>query len=131
MKLVRISVSVAVLSLMLAFMTARPADAIIHEMVGADCRVGGHAPAPAGQLRDGVSFARALQATGIIESVVPTATAVTINFDLSKPAAKYRSAGFALTIPDFFGPGVALVLNPLPIPDPGFPAFANCKNLNP
>ena len=100
-------------------------------MVGADCRVTGAAPAPPGQLRDGTSFARALQATGIIESIVTTATAVTINFDLSKPAAKYKSAGFALTIPNGAGPGVALVLNPLPVPDPGFPAFAHCSNLNP
>lgn len=130
MKLVRISVSAAVLSLMLAFMTARPADAIIHEMVGADCRITGVAPAPPGQF-GAHSFARALQATGIIESIVASPTAVTVNFDLTKPAAKYKSAGFAFTIPDFFGSGVALVLNPLPIPDPGFPAFANCKNLNP
>jgi hypothetical protein len=41
------------------------------------------------------------------------------------------SAGFDLTIPDGFGPGVTLILSPLPVLDPSFPAHANCRNLNP
>lgn len=111
--------------------TASPANAIIHEMVGANCALNGP-PEPAGQLRDGMSFARALQATGVISSIVATPTNVTINFDLSQPPAKYVSAGFALTIPDAFGPGVSLTLNPLPTLDGStFPAFVHCANLNP
>ncbi|MFV2000706.1 MAG: hypothetical protein ACC654_10125 [Acidimicrobiia bacterium] len=38
------------------------------------------------------------------------------------------SAGFDLTIPDEIAPGVDLILSPLPVSDPDFPAFANCKN---
>lgn len=119
------------LSMMIGLATATPAYAIIHEMVGANCALDGP-PEPPGQLRDGTSFARALQATGVISSVVATPTNVTINFDLSQPNAKYVSAGFALTIPDAFGPGVSLTLNPLPtIVGSTFPAFVHCANLNP
>jgi|SRR5262245_2791293 len=116
--------------------TARPAGAIIHEMIGATCRVDalGGPPEPSGQLGEsnGNSFARALQATGVISSIVATQTNVTVNFDLSQPNAKYVSAGFALTIPDGIAPGVSLTLNPLPTVDGStFPAFIHCKNLNP
>ena len=106
--------------------------AFIHEKIGAACRAGGEEVIPPGQIRDGQSFVRALQATGIISSIdTSVAGQVTVNFDLSKPSAKYMSAGFALTIPDGAGPGVDLILNPLPVLDPSFPAFANCRNLNP
>lgn len=119
------------LSFTVSLATSTPAYAIIHEMVGANCALDGP-PAPAGQLRDGMSFARALQATGVISSIVATPTNVTINFDLTSPPAKYVSAGFALTIPDAFGPGVSLTLNPLPTLDGStFPAFVHCANLNP
>lgn len=113
--------------------TARPADAFIHEMIGASCRFGGDEVVPPGQAGEsnGKSFVAALRATGIISSIVTTPTSVTVNFDLSKPSAKFTSAGFTLTIPNGAGPGVALVLNPLPVLDPTFPAFVHCANLNP
>ena len=134
----RSALSVALASLVLsatfALVTAAPAAALIHEMIGAGCRVGGfdNEVVPPGQAgaSNGNSFVRALQSTGIISSIVSTPGLVTVNFDLSKPASKYTSAGFALRIPDAFGPGVDLLLNPLPIPDPGFPAFVHCANLN-
>jgi hypothetical protein len=124
-----------VLTATLAFASAAPASALIHEMIGAGCRVGGFAnevvpPGQAGE-SNGNSFVRALQATGIISSIVATSTEVTVNFDLSTPSSKYTSAGFALRIPNEIAPGVDLVLNPLPVPDPGFPAFVHCANLNP
>ena len=112
--------------------TAQPAGAIIHEKVGASCSVNGP-PEPNGQLglSNGNSFARALQATGIISSIVASPTNVTINFDLSKPSAKYVSAGFDLVIPDGIAPGVSLTLSPLPTIDGStFPAFLHCANLN-
>lgn len=108
------------------------ARAVIHEMIGAGCRAGGEEVVPPGQIRGGQSLVRALQATGIIESIdFSVAGQVTVNFDLDKPASKYMSAGFDLTIPDGFGPGTDLILSPLPVPDPSFPAYANCRNLNP
>lgn len=110
---------------------AAPATALgfIHEKIAAACRAGGEEVIPPGQVRDGQSFVRALQATGIISSIdTSVAGQVTINFDLSKPSAKYM-AGPVLTIPDGFGPGVDLILNPLPMLDPSFPAHANCRNL--
>ena len=121
------------LSVALALSTARPAYALIHEMIGAGCRVGGFANevVPPGQAgaSNGQSFVRALQATGVIESIVASPTQVTINFDLTRPNSKYTSAGFALRIPNGVAPGVDLVLSPLPVPDPGFPAFVHCANL--
>jgi len=132
----RVPTAVAVLSIAfsaaLALATSNPADAVIHEMVGANCALNGppEPPGQSGEAGSGTSFVRALQATGVISSIVATPTNVTINFDLSRPPAKYVSAGFALTIPDVFGPGVSLTLNPLPTLDGStFPAFVHCANL--
>ncbi len=129
------AVSVSFVLLSLALVTAAPASAVIHEKIGAGCRVGGfeNEVVPPGQAGAslGNSFVRALQASGVISSIVFTPTLVTVNFDLDKPSSKYTSAGFALLIPDAIAPGVDLLLNPLPIPDPGFPAFVHCANLNP
>jgi hypothetical protein len=114
--------------------SAQPSGAFIHEMIGASCRFGGADVEPPGQLGEsnGNSFIRALQATGVISSIEATPTQVTINFDLSRPNAKFVSAGFALRIPDGSGPGVDLVLNPLPTLDGStFPAFVHCENLRP
>ena len=52
-----------------------------------------------------------------------------INFDVNAPNSKFTSAGFDLTIPDGAAPGVDLVLSPLPVPDPTFPAHSHCANL--
>jgi hypothetical protein len=136
----KIAAVVAVLALAVAAVAALaaapPSNAIIHEMVGASCRVDGfdNPPEPPGQTgaSSGDSFARALQASGVISSIDATPTSVTINFDLSRPNAKFVSAGFSLTVPDGAGPGVSLVLNPLPTIDGStFPAFVHCANLNP
>jgi hypothetical protein len=140
MRNAKIAAVVAALALALAALaalaTAPSSTAIIHEVVGASCRVDGFndPPEPPGQTgaSSGPSFARALQATGVISSIETTPTRVTINFDLSRPNAKFVSAGFSLVIPDGAGPGVNLVLNPLPTIDGStFPAFVHCANLNP
>ena len=114
--------------------TAQPSGALIHEMIGASCRFGGEDVEPPGQAggSNGNSFVRALQATGVISSIEVTQTQVTVNFDLSRPNAKFVSAGFVLTIPDGFSPGVDLVLSPLPtLEGSTFPAFVHCRNLLP
>ena len=135
MKNLRLMLIVGVFAFVLAaaaaLATASPSGAIIHEKVGASCSVNGP-PEPNGQLgnSNGNSFARALQASGVISSIVATQGNVTINFDLSVPSAKFVSAGFALTIPDGIAPGVSLTLNPLPTIDGStFPAFVHCANL--
>jgi hypothetical protein len=110
--------------------TPQPAEASIHEIIAALCRAGGEEVVPPGQNRFGTtSFVRALQASGFITSIVETPTLVTINFDPTVPNSKFISAGFDLTIPDGAGPGVDLTLSPLVVPDPQFPAHANCNNL--
>ena len=109
--------------------TPRPAHAFIHEIIAAMCRSGGEEVIPPGQVRNGNSFIRALQASGFITSIVQTSTLVTINFDPTVPQSKFQSAGFDLLIPDGFGPGVALLLSPLVEPIPDFPAHSHCANL--
>jgi hypothetical protein len=111
--------------------TPAPADAFIHEIIAAMCRAGGEEVIPPGQIRDGQSMVRALQATGFIESIEETPTAVIIHFDPTIPASKFMSAGFDLVLEDEIAPGVDLILSPLVIPNPDFPAHANCHNLNP
>jgi len=119
--------------LTLNLVTPRPAEAFIHEIIAAMCRAGGEEVIPPGQVKEGSqSFIRALMATGFITSVdTSDPTKVVIHFDPTIPASKFKSAGFDLTIPDGAGPGVALVLSPLVVPDPDFAAHANCNNLNP
>jgi hypothetical protein len=112
----------------------RSADALIHEKIAAACRAGGEEVVPPGQAgaSNGNSFVRALQASGVIESIDTSVPGqVTVNFDLDKPSSKFMSAGFDQTIPDGIAPGVDLILSPLPVLDPSFPAHANCHNLNP
>lgn len=108
-------------------MTPRPAEAFIHEIIGALCRFGNEEVIPPGQVKEGTrSFVRALQATGFITGIDVTPTEVTVHFNPDIPASKFKSAGGPLTIPDGFGPGVALTLDPLVIPDPDFAAHSHC-----
>ena len=109
-----------------------PADASIHEIIAALCRAGSEEVVPHGQnkIDNSASFLRALQASGFITSIdTSDPTKVTINFDPTVPNSKFISAGFPLTIEDGVAPDVDLVLNPLIVPNPAFPAHANCHNL--
>ena len=126
----RLFVAASVLTLCLA--TAKPAQASIHEIIGALCRTGGEVEPPGQNNVAKKSFVRALQATGFIASIDTTnPLEVVITFDTTVPNAKYKSAGFDFVIPDGAGEGVALRLSPLVIPDETFPAHANCHNENP
>jgi len=112
--------------------TPKPAEAVIHEIIAALCRAGGEEVIPPGQIRDGQSLVRALQATGLITSIdTSDPTQVVVHFDPTVPNSKFVSAGFDLTIPDGIAPGVDLVFSPFLIPDEDFAAHANCHNLNP
>jgi hypothetical protein len=114
-------------------LTAPPAaEASIHEIIAALCRAGGEEVVPFGQNKVGTqSFVRALQASGFITSIdTSDPTKVVIHFDPDVPNSKFMSAGFDLTLEDEIAPGVDLVLSPLVIPDPSFPAHAHCANLN-
>ena len=117
------------LAVVMVLATPRPAHAFIHEIIAAMCRSGGEEVIPPGQIRDGASFIRALQASGFIASIEATPTLVTIHFDPTVPQSKFRSAGFDLLIPDGSGPGVDLLLSPFVEPDPEFPAHSHCANL--
>ena len=106
------------------------AEAFIHEIIAALCQSGNDEVEPPGQLRNGNSFVRALQSTGVITSMsFADADTFVITFNPDAPASKYMSAGFDLTIPNGFAPGIELVLSPLVIPDPDFPAHSHCRNL--
>lgn len=126
-----LGLALAVLAI-LSLATPPAANGFIHEKIAAGCRSGGEEVVPPGQVREGgMSFVRALRATGTISSIDESVPGqVTVNFDLSK-TSKFMSAGFDLTIPNGAGPDVDLILSPLPIPDPDFAAHANCKNLKP
>ena len=118
------------LAVAVILVTPRRAEASIHEIIAALCRAGGEEVVPPGQNRNGQAFVRALQATGFITSIdTSDPTEVVVHFDPTVPNSKYISAGFPLTIPNGAGPGVDLTLDPLVIPDPQFPAHANCANL--
>jgi hypothetical protein len=120
------------LGLVAALHLANPprVEAFIHEIIAAMCRAGGEEVVPPGQIRDGESFVAALMATGFITSIDSSdPSQVVVHFDPTIPASKFMSAGFDLTIPDGFAPGVDLVLSPLVVPDPNFPAHAACHNL--
>jgi hypothetical protein len=118
------------LAVAMVLVTPRPAEASIHEIIAALCRAGNEEVVPPGQNKSGTSFVRALIASGFITSIdTSDPTQVVINFDPTVPNSKFMSAGFDFTIDDGVAPGVDLVLSPLPIPDPSFPAHDRCRNL--
>jgi len=107
------------------------AEASIHEIIAALCRAGGEEVAPRGQnkMDQSASFLRALQASGFLTIDASDPTQIVLNFDPTVPNSKFISAGHDLTIPNGVAPGVDLVLSPLVIPDPNFPAHSHCANL--
>ena len=107
------------------------AEGSIHEIIAALCRAGGEEVAPFGQNKVGTnSFLRALQASGFLTEIdTSDPTRVVLRFDPTVPNSKFMSAGFDLTLEDEIAPGVDLVLSPLVVPNPDFPAHAHCANL--
>jgi hypothetical protein len=108
------------------------AEASIHEIIAALCRAVDEEVEPHGQnkMDASASFLRALQASGFLTSIdTSDPTKVVLNFDPTVPNSKFISAGHDVTIPNAVAPGVALVLSPLIIPNPNFPAHSHCANL--
>ena len=108
------------------------AEASIHEIIAALCRAIDEEVAPYGQnkMDNSASFLRALQASGFLTSIdTSDPDQVGLTFDPTVPNSKFMSAGRDLTIPNGAGPGVDLVLSPLIVPNPDFPAHSHCANL--
>lgn len=124
--------------------TPKPAEAFIDEIIAAYCN-GDPAPGvvPPGQVRGGQSDVRALQATGLIESIdfsgLPDVIKITFNPDVpnSKIVAHVGHGNHGdpgnpddVTIPG--EPGEPdIIITPHFEPDPDFPAFAKCPRFNP
>lgn len=108
---------------------AVPAHATVHEIVAQWCS-GHDALAPPGLSREGSkNFAQPLNAAGVvIVNVDPVAETIHITFDYDHPAAKVQRRA---TIPIGVDPdsGFVILLD-LVEPDPDFPAFQHCPNLN-
>lgn len=131
------ALTVTVIVGLLVGVVALPAPAAIHELVASHC-AGGDLPNnfanvdPPGQIRDGSSFLRALQASGlyeIIEGEDPDGNAgpfVTINLNDERPNSKFSWDGESYFSFPFMG---LTVFVPDAIPD--HPAFENCANLQP
>lgn len=112
---------VAVLAAAL-MVVALPATAAVHEITAAECNGRGGVDAP-GQNKS----TQALLATGFITAVDTSVSGqVTVNFDFTVPNSKFMAGSGDLSIPNGAGPGVTLILSPVPIPNPDFPAHANC-----
>jgi hypothetical protein len=125
----RTATGIALAAALAVLATPRPAHAFIHEIIASLCKAPPGDTEPPGQSSpDSKAFVRALMATGFISSIEETATQTIIHFDPTVPNSKYKSAGFNLPIAGAGTNGKTLVLAPLVIPDPDFPAHANCTN---
>jgi hypothetical protein len=86
-----------VVAAMAVAMLALPASAAVHEITGMACgensEHGGN-PFPPGVSDDTArNFAQPLFANGFIESIVPYADGILINFDFDHPASKLKATG--------------------------------------
>jgi hypothetical protein len=110
--------------------TATPAEAFIHEIIAAICRAPAGDVEPPGQsLPSSKAFIKALMATGFISSIDDDGVnPVVIHFDPTVPNSKFRSTGSDFLIPGGNVDGRDLILSPLVVVDPSFPAHAHCKN---
>jgi hypothetical protein len=109
--------------------TAVPAHATVHEIVAQWCA--GHEPLePPGLSRPGSkNFALQLNATGsLIVDVDPVAETIHITFDYGHRPVKTQSV---TTVPIGIDPDTGfMILLDVVAPDPEFPAFQHCPNVN-
>jgi hypothetical protein len=106
-------------------MTPSTANATIHEIVAQYCSGQPELEPPGVSTPGKKSFARPVLANGVVSVVVSTVDGVTntkILIDESHPANKLVVLEY-VTTPD------GSFTFPVTRPDPSFPAFANCRNL--
>ena|ERR671913_1733130 len=129
MRIPRHVTGVAVAVFMTLLFRAVPAQATVHEIVAQWCS-GRAELEPPGLSRPGSkNFAQPLNASGSVITVVdPVAGTIHITFDYgNRPVKVQRAATISLgTDPDT---GFVILLD-LVAPDPDFPAFQHCPNLN-
>lgn len=134
----RRALTVTTVVVLMVGVLALPAPAAIHELVASHC-AGEELPNnganidPRGQTREGQSFLRALQASGLYDITFGedpagnTGQFVTIRLDDERPSSKFSWDGTSFF--SFPVPGIGTVF--VPLADPDHPAFENCANLQP
>ena len=115
------------LATLVVLIVAMPAEAAIHEIIGAACNGKSEIEPPGIVDPSKPSFLKSLLATGII-TLVPGPGTLTIIFNLDHPASKYFSDGSVVVIPDGAGPGTDLVLDGLPV-GLDHPSSDHCEKL--
>lgn len=141
----RRTLTVLIAAVLLAGLTAAPASATIHELVGSHCSFDHRGNLePPGQTPTSFDFdqsdLRALLATGIYDentvqidpttTPLPTVTIVPANID--HPASKFSWDGVTFIGPfpvDIDGDGVDDIQVLLPLLVADHPSLSNCKNL--
>ena len=121
----------AAAALMATTMTAPPASATVHEIVGQWCSGQDPLGPPGISDRDKRNFAQPLNANGFIGPLVPfvgsAGPGLLITFNYDHPAAKVVGTGVFFVVgatPD----GVPLYVEEI-VPNPQFAAFAHCPRL--
>jgi hypothetical protein len=106
-----------------------PAHATVHEIVAQWCS--GHEPLePNGLSRPGSkNFAQPLNSTGAVITIVdPVAKTIHITFDYGNRPVKVQAIA---TVPIGVDPDTGFtILLDVVAPDPDFPAFAHCPNVD-
>ena len=115
-------VAVALAAALLAGALARPAPAVIHEIVAAWCNGKGELVPPGVSREGSKNFAMPVLAGGVV-SLTPYLDGVLIDFDFDRPQAKISAAPTGPAIVQI-GPGLYLERFVL-----DHPAFENCRRL--
>ncbi|MGH8824234.1 MAG: hypothetical protein ACRDVN_07150 [Jiangellaceae bacterium] len=109
------------------FAHVAPASATVHEIVGQWCS--GQEPLGPPGISGGSradNFAKPLEASGLIEGVVPFQDGFLVKFNYDNPNAKVVGTGVFVVIDEIEGQPLYLELI---APDPSFPAFQHCPRL--
>ena len=109
------------------FAQVAPASATVHEIVGQWCS--GQEPLGPPGVSGGSradNFAEPLEASGVIEGVVPFQDGFLVKFNYDNPNAKVVGTGVFVVIGEIEGQPLYLELI---APDPSFPACQHCPRL--